>query len=30
MVWSFGPDGKVDANAKANAGFNKDNIVSWK
>jgi prepilin-type N-terminal cleavage/methylation domain-containing protein len=30
MVWSFGPDGWVDANAKANAGANKDNILSWK
>jgi hypothetical protein len=36
MVWSAGPDGKVDANPsnapdrKANKGLNKDNIVSWK
>jgi prepilin-type N-terminal cleavage/methylation domain-containing protein len=30
MVWSFGPDKKADANAKANQGVNKDNILSWK
>jgi prepilin-type N-terminal cleavage/methylation domain-containing protein len=30
MVWSAGPDGKFDANQKANAGVNKDNILSWK
>ncbi len=30
MVWSFGPDGKIDASAKANKGFNKDNVLSWK
>lgn len=38
MVWSFGPDGligKRDAAgyriiAKANEGFNKDNVLSWK
>jgi prepilin-type N-terminal cleavage/methylation domain-containing protein len=38
MAWSFGPDGLVGKNvggsysitAKANEGFNKDNIVSWK
>jgi prepilin-type N-terminal cleavage/methylation domain-containing protein len=30
MVWSAGPDGKVNANAKANVGENRDNIVSWK
>jgi len=29
MVWSFGPDGKADATRAANAGFNKDNILSW-
>jgi type II secretion system protein G len=30
MVWSFGPDGKANgANTKANAGENKDNILSW-
>jgi len=29
MVWSFGPDGKVNFNAKANAFENKDNILSW-
>lgn len=29
-IWSFGPDGQIDANAKANSGANKDNILSWK
>jgi len=29
MIWSLGPDKKADINA-ANAGFNKDNILSWK
>jgi len=33
-VWSFGPDGKIgkagNVIAKANEGFNKDNILSWK
>jgi len=29
MVWSVGPDGKVDPTAKANAGVNKDNVLSW-
>lgn len=29
MVWSAGPDGKYDL-GPANAGFNKDNILSWK
>jgi prepilin-type N-terminal cleavage/methylation domain-containing protein len=29
MVWSFGPDGLFNAQQKANAGVNKDNIVSW-
>ena len=30
MIWSAGPDKKVDPLAKANAGVNKDNILSWK
>jgi prepilin-type N-terminal cleavage/methylation domain-containing protein len=30
MVWSVGPDQKVDPAIKANAGLNKDNILSWK
>ena len=30
MAWSFGPDGKIDGSAKANKGFNKDNVLSWK
>ncbi len=30
MVWSAGPDGKVDPTANANAGANKDNVCSWK
>jgi prepilin-type N-terminal cleavage/methylation domain-containing protein len=31
MVWSAGPDGKVDwsGNVPANQGVNKDNILSW-
>jgi prepilin-type N-terminal cleavage/methylation domain-containing protein len=31
MVWSAGPDGKIDNSGAVNAnqGFNKDNIVSW-
>jgi hypothetical protein len=29
-VWSAGPDKMIDPAAKANAGANKDNIVSWK
>jgi len=30
IVWSLGPDGKVDFNAPANKGSNKDNILNWK
>jgi prepilin-type N-terminal cleavage/methylation domain-containing protein len=31
MVWSAGPDKKVDAvTAKADQGVNKDNVLSWK
>ncbi len=30
MVWSAGPDGKVDPAQNANSGYNKDNILSWK
>jgi prepilin-type N-terminal cleavage/methylation domain-containing protein len=29
MVWSAGPDKKVDTGVKANAGVNKDNVLSW-
>ena len=31
MIWSLGPDGKYDDSptAKANAGANQDNILSW-
>jgi prepilin-type N-terminal cleavage/methylation domain-containing protein len=29
MVWSAGPDGKIDIIAPANQGVNKDNILSW-
>ena len=36
LVWSFGPDGKADANwgtglepSGKGAGDNKDNILSW-
>jgi len=30
MVWSAGPDGKIDPTVSAITGFNKDNILSWK
>jgi hypothetical protein len=30
MVWSAGPDGKIDPGSPANQGFNKDNVLSWK
>jgi prepilin-type N-terminal cleavage/methylation domain-containing protein len=30
MVWSAGPDKKIDINTKAGQGVNKDNILSWK
>jgi prepilin-type N-terminal cleavage/methylation domain-containing protein len=33
MVWSAGPDGKIDnatGSAPADKGFNKDNVLSWK
>jgi prepilin-type N-terminal cleavage/methylation domain-containing protein len=30
MVWSLGPDKKVTSKSKANQGFNKDNVLSWK
>lgn len=30
MVWSWGNDGQFSTLAKANAGLNEDNIVSWK
>lgn len=29
MVWSAGPDKKVDAGSGATVGVNKDNVVSW-
>jgi len=29
MVWSAGPDKKVDSKVSANAGVNKDNVISW-
>jgi prepilin-type N-terminal cleavage/methylation domain-containing protein len=29
MVWSAGPDGKIDPTLPANAGLNKDNVLSW-
>jgi type II secretory pathway pseudopilin PulG len=29
MIWSRGPDGKTSADDKANAGVNKDNVLSW-
>ena len=30
MVWSAGPDGKIDPTTPANQGVNKDNVLSWK
>lgn len=30
MVWSVGPDKKVDRGVKANTGVNKDNVLGWK
>ena len=30
MVWSAGPDSKIDPGNAANAGANKDNVLSWK
>ncbi len=30
MVWSLGPDGMADPGVPANAGANKDNVLSWK
>lgn len=30
MVWSMGPDKRVDVTQSANKGANKDNILSWK
>jgi prepilin-type N-terminal cleavage/methylation domain-containing protein len=29
MVWSAGPDKKIDNSSPANAGLNRDNVVSW-
>jgi len=29
MVWSAGPDKKIDTGSAANAGDNKDNVLSW-
>jgi hypothetical protein len=30
MIWSAGSDGAVDKSRPANAGANKDNVLSWK
>ena len=30
MVWSAGPDKMINLNSTANAGANKDNVLSWK
>jgi prepilin-type N-terminal cleavage/methylation domain-containing protein len=30
MVWSAGPDGKIDPAVPANQSANKDNVLSWK
>ncbi len=29
MIWSLGPDGRIDPNLPANAGPNRDNILGW-
>ncbi|HEV2695605.1 MAG TPA: prepilin-type N-terminal cleavage/methylation domain-containing protein [Verrucomicrobiae bacterium] len=29
MVWSAGPDGKIDSTIGADQGVNKDNVLSW-
>jgi len=29
MIWSFGPDGKIDAVQNASKAPNKDNVLSW-
>jgi prepilin-type N-terminal cleavage/methylation domain-containing protein len=29
MVWSAGPDGKINNSIEATAGVNKDNVLSW-
>jgi prepilin-type N-terminal cleavage/methylation domain-containing protein len=29
IAWSFGPDRAIAQNVKANAGVNKDNVLSW-
>jgi hypothetical protein len=29
MVWSAGPDGKINSKMKANTDVNKDNVLSW-
>jgi len=29
MVWSAGPDGKIDPTKPANTDVNKDNVLSW-
>jgi hypothetical protein len=29
MVWSAGPDGKIDAASPGNVGANQDNVTSW-
>jgi prepilin-type N-terminal cleavage/methylation domain-containing protein len=30
MIWSAGPDKQISLGAKANAGVNKDNVLTWK
>jgi prepilin-type N-terminal cleavage/methylation domain-containing protein len=30
MVWSAGPDGRIDPTIAADTGVNKDNVLSWK
>ncbi len=30
MIWSAGPDGRIDGSVKATDGVNRDNVLSWK
>ncbi len=30
VIWSFGPDGKIDPTQWKDAGANRDNVVSWR
>lgn len=30
VIWSFGPDGKIDPTERRDEGVNRDNVVSWR